>query len=183
MIAETQFTVEDFRKRIQAMNDTQLLRYGKAAAYMADPKHSANGRTVEPVYQIQLTECRAETCRQLRESAGPPQVCELSLQEASNPFHQLRWLLRPALPHGKQRPAVLSQCRTIPRISQPVLPSLVAPEGCVGCGLDPPVTTTMDVPEAAVNENDFLATRQNDIGLAGQVCSVEFVLHSQRVEY
>jgi hypothetical protein len=60
MIAEIQFTVEEFRKRIQAMSDTQLLRYGKAAAYMADPKYSADGRTVEPVYEIQLTECRAE---------------------------------------------------------------------------------------------------------------------------
>lgn len=60
MIAETPFTAEDFRKRIQAMNDTQLLRYGKAAAYMADPKYSADGRTVEPVFKIQLQECRAE---------------------------------------------------------------------------------------------------------------------------
>jgi hypothetical protein len=31
MIAETKFTVEDFRKRIQAMSDGQLLRDGKAA--------------------------------------------------------------------------------------------------------------------------------------------------------
>jgi hypothetical protein len=60
MIAETKFTVEDFRKRIQAMNDDQLLRYGKAARYMADPKYSADGRTVEPVFKIQLQECRAE---------------------------------------------------------------------------------------------------------------------------
>jgi hypothetical protein len=60
MIAETPFTPEDFRKRIQAMNDEQLLRYGKAAAYMADPKYSADGRTVEPVFRIQLLECRAE---------------------------------------------------------------------------------------------------------------------------
>jgi hypothetical protein len=32
MIAETKFTVEDFRKRIQAMSDTQLKCAGKAAA-------------------------------------------------------------------------------------------------------------------------------------------------------
>jgi hypothetical protein len=38
MIAETPCRVEDFRKRIQAMSDEQLIRYGKAAAYMADPK-------------------------------------------------------------------------------------------------------------------------------------------------
>lgn len=63
MIAETKFTVEEFRKRIQAMSDGQLLRYGKAAAYMADPKYSADGRTVEPVFKIQLQECRAESKR------------------------------------------------------------------------------------------------------------------------
>jgi hypothetical protein len=60
MIAETAFTVEDFRKRIQAISDDQLIRFGKAAAYMADPKYSADGRTVEPVFRIQLLECRAE---------------------------------------------------------------------------------------------------------------------------
>jgi hypothetical protein len=60
MIAETKFTVEDFRKRIQAMSDDQLLRYGKAAAYTADPKYSADGRTVEAVFKIQLKECRTE---------------------------------------------------------------------------------------------------------------------------
>lgn len=60
MIAETKFTMEEFRKRIQAMTEAQLLRYGKAAAYMADPKFSADGRTVEPVFKIQLLECRAE---------------------------------------------------------------------------------------------------------------------------
>jgi hypothetical protein len=60
VIAETPFTVEDFRKRIQATTDEQLLRYGKAAAYMADPKYSADGRTVETVFATQLQECRAE---------------------------------------------------------------------------------------------------------------------------
>ena len=60
MIAETQFNVEDFRRRIEKLPDAELLRYGKAAAYMADPKYSADGRTVEPVFKIQLQECRAE---------------------------------------------------------------------------------------------------------------------------
>jgi hypothetical protein len=60
MIAESKFTVEDFRKRIQAISDDQLIRFGKAAAYMADPKYSADGRMVEPVFKIQLQECRAE---------------------------------------------------------------------------------------------------------------------------
>jgi hypothetical protein len=60
MIAETKFTVEDFRKRIQGMTDEALLRTGKAAAYMADPKYSADGRTVEPVFKTQLQLCREE---------------------------------------------------------------------------------------------------------------------------
>jgi hypothetical protein len=60
MIAETKFTVEDFRKRLQTMSDAQLIRFGKAARYIADPKYSADGRTVEPVFRIQLQECRAE---------------------------------------------------------------------------------------------------------------------------
>ncbi len=37
MIAETNFTVEGFSKRIQRLPDEQLIRYGKAARYMADP--------------------------------------------------------------------------------------------------------------------------------------------------
>jgi hypothetical protein len=60
MIAETQFTVEDFRKRIQAMSDEKLIRYGKAARYMADPRNSADRRSVEPVFKIQLHECCEE---------------------------------------------------------------------------------------------------------------------------
>jgi hypothetical protein len=60
MIAETAFTVEHFKKRIQAISDDQLIRFGKAAAYMADPKYSADGRTVETVFKTQLQECRAE---------------------------------------------------------------------------------------------------------------------------
>jgi hypothetical protein len=60
MIAETPFAVEDFRKRLQAMSEEQLLRYGKATAYMADPKYSADGRTVESVFKIQLQLCREE---------------------------------------------------------------------------------------------------------------------------
>jgi hypothetical protein len=46
--------------RIQAITDDQLLRFGKAAAYMADPRNSADRRSVEPVFKIQLQECRAE---------------------------------------------------------------------------------------------------------------------------
>jgi hypothetical protein len=63
MIGETQFTVEDFRKRIQAMSDERLLRYGKAARYMADPRNSADKHSVRPVYVTQLQLCREEWLR------------------------------------------------------------------------------------------------------------------------
>ena len=59
MIAQTEFRTEEFRKRLRAMSDEQLIRYGKAARYMAGPRQSANGR-VENVYVFQLAECRAE---------------------------------------------------------------------------------------------------------------------------
>jgi hypothetical protein len=60
MIGEATWTVEDFRKRLQTLSDEQLIRFGKAARYMADPRNSANGCSVEPVFKIQLKECREE---------------------------------------------------------------------------------------------------------------------------
>ena len=63
MIAETQFTVEDFRQRIQAMTDEKLVRYGKAARYMTDPGNSADKHTVRDVYETQLQLCREEWIR------------------------------------------------------------------------------------------------------------------------
>jgi len=60
MVGQTEFAIEEFRKRIQAMSDEQLLRYGKAARSMADPQNSADKRTVHEVYRMQLRECRAE---------------------------------------------------------------------------------------------------------------------------
>jgi len=49
MIAETQFTAENFRERIQAMPDEKLVRHGKAPRYMADPRNSADKHTVRDV--------------------------------------------------------------------------------------------------------------------------------------
>jgi hypothetical protein len=63
MIAETQFTVEDFKKRIQAMTDEKLVQMGKAARYMADPRNYADNDTVREGYVVQLQECRAEWLR------------------------------------------------------------------------------------------------------------------------
>lgn len=41
----------------------------------------------------------------------------------------------------------------------------------------------MNVPEAAMHEDDFLAARKNDVRLAGQVRPMQFVLHLQCVEH
>jgi hypothetical protein len=60
MVEIAEFRREEFRERLRAMSDEKLIQYGKAAAYMADTKYSADGRTVEPVFKIQLEECRAE---------------------------------------------------------------------------------------------------------------------------
>ena len=57
MVGTLQFDVGEFRKRIQKMTDAELIRFGKAARYMADPKNSADEKAVESVYQIQLAEC------------------------------------------------------------------------------------------------------------------------------
>jgi len=59
MISETEFNIEEFRKRIQKMSDAQLLRFGRAARNMCDPKQSANGKA-EAVHELQLVELRPE---------------------------------------------------------------------------------------------------------------------------
>jgi hypothetical protein len=56
MVGTTQFSVEEFRKRLEKMSDAELIRYGKAARYMSDPKNGA----VDPTYPCQLKKCRAE---------------------------------------------------------------------------------------------------------------------------
>jgi hypothetical protein len=72
MIAETQFTVEDFRKRIQAMTDEKLVQMGKAAKYMTDPRNSADKRTVRDVFVTQLQLCREEWIRRHPKLTTPP---------------------------------------------------------------------------------------------------------------
>jgi hypothetical protein len=60
MVTIAEWNSEEFRQRIRKMTDEKLLQMGKAARYMADPLNSADKRTVEPVFKIQLQECRAE---------------------------------------------------------------------------------------------------------------------------
>jgi hypothetical protein len=60
MVELAEFRREEFRERLRAMSDAELIKYGKAARYMANPANSADKRTVHEVYKIQLEECRAE---------------------------------------------------------------------------------------------------------------------------
>ncbi|HWO33425.1 MAG TPA: hypothetical protein VNO32_31895 [Candidatus Acidoferrum sp.] len=60
MVELAEFRREVFRERLRAMSDQQLIKYGKAAKYMADPRNSADRRTSHDVYKAQLEECRAE---------------------------------------------------------------------------------------------------------------------------
>jgi hypothetical protein len=50
--------VEEFRKRLRAMPDPELLRYGQAAKYMASPQ--ANYGKPLAVYIVQWQEARCE---------------------------------------------------------------------------------------------------------------------------
>jgi hypothetical protein len=59
MIAEAPWDLDEHRKRLQKMTDEELLRHGKACAYMADPTYTANN-TIEETYVVQLREARRE---------------------------------------------------------------------------------------------------------------------------
>jgi hypothetical protein len=60
MVEIAEFRREEFRERLRAMSDEKLIRYGKAARYMADPRNSADKKTFLDVYRLQLEECIAE---------------------------------------------------------------------------------------------------------------------------
>jgi hypothetical protein len=59
MITEAEVNIAAFKKRIRQMSDAQLLRFGRAARNMCDPKQSANGKA-EAVHELELVELRQE---------------------------------------------------------------------------------------------------------------------------
>jgi hypothetical protein len=73
MVEIAAFRREEFRERLRAMSDEQLIKCGKAARYMADPRNSADKRTAHDVYKIQLEECRAEWRRRHPKTAAVTQ--------------------------------------------------------------------------------------------------------------
>jgi hypothetical protein len=58
-IAFDEFDVEALRVRLQKMSDEQLVKFGKAAAFMCSPKASF-GEPPREAFVIQLKEARAE---------------------------------------------------------------------------------------------------------------------------
>jgi hypothetical protein len=63
MVTIAEWSVEEFRQRIEKLADADLLRFGRAARYMADPRNSADKRSVRDVYVTQLQLCREEWLR------------------------------------------------------------------------------------------------------------------------
>jgi hypothetical protein len=57
-VTQIDFNSEELRKRLQAMPDPELLRYGQAAKHMASPE--ANYGKPLGVYIVQLQEARLE---------------------------------------------------------------------------------------------------------------------------
>jgi hypothetical protein len=60
MVELAEFNRGAFRERLRAMPDDKLIQLGKAARYMADPRNSADKKTVSDVHRVQLEECIAE---------------------------------------------------------------------------------------------------------------------------
>jgi hypothetical protein len=58
MIQSKPENIEQIRERLRGMSDNDLLRYGQASRYMADPKN--NHGDSNPAIQVQLDEARAE---------------------------------------------------------------------------------------------------------------------------
>jgi hypothetical protein len=58
MIQSDSEAIEQIRERLRGMSDCDLLRYGQASRFMADPKN--NSGKPNPAFQVQLDEARAE---------------------------------------------------------------------------------------------------------------------------
>lgn len=56
---EDLFDADDLRERLKRMSDQDLVRFGKAAAYMVSPRANF-GKPALPIYVLQLEEARVE---------------------------------------------------------------------------------------------------------------------------
>jgi len=68
-IAFSELSVEELRVRLQKMSDEELVKFGKAAAYMCSPKANLRQPPREE-FVIQLKEARAEWRRRHPKNSG-----------------------------------------------------------------------------------------------------------------
>jgi len=66
---DTEIDLEELRARLREMDDDELLRYGKAGAYMCSPAAQPFGGRIPPrrEFVIQLEEAREEWRRRKRQ--------------------------------------------------------------------------------------------------------------------
>ena len=96
-------------------------------------------------------------------------VLKLQIQKSLQ-FHQqaLLGLSCPAFPDHKDIPAVSLQCFFLPAITLLILQAFLSPEVGVCGRLDSTVATVVTVPEAAVDEDHFASSGQDDVRFSGQ---------------
>ena len=83
-IGFAEFDVEALRERLQKMTDDQLVKFGKAAAYMCSPKVN-RGRPPREEFVIQLQEARAEWRRRHPRSEANPAAKLGSIRSEDSP--------------------------------------------------------------------------------------------------
>jgi hypothetical protein len=87
-----------------------------------------------------------------------------------------------ALPHNKHRPADVPKLSANPLVSGYIPLDLSAPKLVIGGGQSGPRATRVTMPVAAVDQDDLLVTRKNDVGLSRQITSVQTEAESQGMQ-
>lgn len=87
----------------------------------------------------------------------------------------------PAFPDNKHLPAIGTQFSKIASISCGVCRAFGFPEFCVRCRSYATKSASVRMPKTAVNEDDFSATRQHQIGFARQIAPMQSVSKSHAV--
>ena len=80
-----------------------------------------------------------------------------------------------AFPHGQNPPATALECGCNPLVSINIASKFCCPEIRTRCGCGSEATIGMSVPKAAVDEDDRLEAREDQIGLSRQSFCMESV--------
>ena len=81
--------------------------------------------------------------------------------------------LQVAFPHGEDAPAFASKALLVAAVPQPIPVELFLPEDAIGLWHHCKFAVRVLVPEAPVNKNHDVKSRQNDVGPSGQVANVQ----------